>query len=137
MSKKKDARIAELERECAGYKMALEAADKAGCTVIVVHDERASIRIYGPNKDREIAFAEQVARWFKLVHMVANGMAMRHQQERFDGVRSWAAALIPGNIEAQLVVDEIDDALKKEAEPDNDSLPDGWSVGEDAAKDGA
>lgn len=76
MSKKKDARIAELERECAGYKQALQAADKAGCTVIVVSDDRETIRIFGPNQEREQAFAEQIARWFKLVNVVAEGLAV-------------------------------------------------------------
>lgn len=66
-------RIAELEAEVAGYKkLAQETRDATGeRTVVIGVFGGNEIRIFSHSEDREIAFAQELARWWKLIHETA------------------------------------------------------------------
>ena len=65
-------RIDFLEREVAGYqRIAKEAMDAEGKTVVILVQNGGEMRCYGPTPERELAFAETVARWLKLLDVVS------------------------------------------------------------------
>lgn len=79
-----DEEIAFLRREVAGYqRIAKEAAEMEGGTVVLLAVEGgAELRIYGPTPDREQAFAETVARWFKVVGVTTDCLLIKGARDQ-------------------------------------------------------
>ncbi len=74
-------------REAAGYqKLAQEAAnaEKPGLLVLLVSHDGAEVRIFGPDRSAEERFGETVARWWKLVNVVAESLAVEAMEKERD-----------------------------------------------------
>jgi hypothetical protein len=77
------------KREAEGYqRIAKEAADaeEPGLLVLLVSQAGTELRIFGPDKDRESAFGETLARWFKLVNVVAESMKSKDLEKKLAAV---------------------------------------------------
>jgi len=80
-------------REAAGYqKIAREVvnAEEPGLLVLLVDQQGAEVRIFGPDRDAEERFGEAVARWWKLLQATSEGLELEERTKERDAARAEA-----------------------------------------------
>lgn len=104
----------ELTLELERYKnLAKEAMETDGKTVVHVYkSDGGEIKVFSDTPQREQAFAETLARWWKLLHVTSSHIRVKEIRNRVAQVRDWADRFDHECVDMTYVVDQLDAVLE-------------------------
>lgn len=103
------AKLADAEREAAGYQRALNLAhEQEGRTVMALIQGDSEVRVYGPNAEAEERFGETFASWLKLLQVVGDDLRGDEDDKERDHLMALLRRVVKSCIVEQPLLAEIE-----------------------------